>query len=524
MAESSGFFNAELVNGKYDREYLAKHFAKYFSLFIANGVFPNPSDGLQVFENTTADMNVLMHPGYGWINGYWYGLDGNLTLAIEPADGVLNRIDSIMVRWDQEKRQIYAKVVRGTPASQPTAPNVTRNADFYDLCVAQIRVDAGTTKIMQSMITDTRMNSSLCGIVTGVVKSIDTTTLFEQYQAALREFQAQKLDEFDKWSTEQKNAFAAWVTQHEEEFNTWTAEQQAEFIKWTTEHQEAFDQWQAQEKSDFDAWFATIKDSLDGDTAGKLLNLINARTGINATATHSGTVVAITITDGTKIFTFIAPTDFSDADTYTLNGSPITLLGTDGKPVKKGWVANAPVTFKMNGTTAYYTTGGGGDYLPLAGGTMTGPAVGAAGELNVAQFRNVQYGDAPLTPGVSELPKGTLYISGKKIYYGDSSGKAKEVVLVPTDSELLESIKRVDGPGSGLDADTLDGKQASSFANASHTHPASQITSGTLSTSVVASQGTDYTTSRLRNIKASTSDLSSGSSPLESGTIYLVYE
>ena len=32
------------------------------------------------------------------------------------------------------------------------------------------------------------------------------------------------------------------------------------------------------------------------------------------------------------------------------------------------------------------------------------------------------------------------------------------------DSDILSAVKRVDGSGSGLDADTLDGKQASSFA------------------------------------------------------------
>lgn len=36
---------------------------------------------------------------------------------------------------------------------------------------------------------------------------------------------------------------------------------------------------------------------------------------------------------------------------------------------------------------------------------------------------------------------------------------------------LLDTLKTVDGPGSGLDADTLDGYDASHFAAASHTHP-----------------------------------------------------
>lgn len=39
-----------------------------------------------------------------------------------------------------------------------------------------------------------------------------------------------------------------------------------------------------------------------------------------------------------------------------------------------------------------------------------------------------------------------------------------------------------------------------------------------------APNGTDYTTARIRNIKASTTDLTAGSSALANGDIYLVYE
>lgn len=39
-----------------------------------------------------------------------------------------------------------------------------------------------------------------------------------------------------------------------------------------------------------------------------------------------------------------------------------------------------------------------------------------------------------------------------------------------TAAEILEKLKTVDGTGSGLDADLLDGKEASSFAESSHTH------------------------------------------------------
>lgn len=54
---------------------------------------------------------------------------------------------------------------------------------------------------------------------------------------------------------------------------------------------------------------------------------------------------------------------------------------------------------------------------------------------------------------------------------------------------------------------------------------ASKISSGTFaSTAVYAKTGTDYTTARIRNIKASTTDLTAGTSTLSSGDIYVVYE
>ena len=62
-------------------------------------------------------------------------------------------------------------------------------------------------------------------------------------------------------------------------------------------------------------------------------------------------------------------------------------------------------------------------------------------------------------------------------------------------------------------------------AAASHNQAASTITDGTFaSTNVKAMNGTDYTTARVRNIQASSTDLTAGSSALANGDIYLVYE
>lgn len=75
---------------------------------------------------------------------------------------------------------------------------------------------------------------------------------------------------------------------------------------------------------------------------------------------------------------------------------------------------------------------------------------------------------------------------------------------------------------SEIDAHNTDENAHSGvFAEAEHSHAAGDVTSGTFAaTSVKAKSGTDYTTARVRNIKASTSTVSS----LTNGDIHLTYE
>ena len=198
--EKSSFFNAQMdASGEYDREYLAEDFASYFSKFISNGVFPNPSTGLQVIAADTPNMTVTLSVGYGYINGYKYENTTPLTFSIGVADGVLNRKDAIFIRYSKLGRAIKAYKIAGTPGASAVAPSVVRTEDYYDLCVAIISVNAGITAIPQSLIEDTRLNTSLCGIVTGLVEQVDTTTLYNQIQSDLSQFKTVSQAEFDAW-------------------------------------------------------------------------------------------------------------------------------------------------------------------------------------------------------------------------------------------------------------------------------------------------------------------------------------
>ena len=248
MAIRSGFFNS--VNG--DRKYDARRFAEYFATFISNGVFPNPSTNLQVMANN--DMTVTVKVGKAWINGYILINDDDYILQLEPADGVLNRIDRIVARYDVVDREIRLEIKKGTFASTPVAPALQRDADAYELALADIYVAAGTVSITQANITDLRLNTDLCGIVHGTVEQVDTTTLFNQYLS---------------WLQEKKN-------QYDQDMLAWTAQKKSEFESWAEAQEQGFETWRAQEEQSFYGWFEHLQDILDENVAGNLLNLINA--------------------------------------------------------------------------------------------------------------------------------------------------------------------------------------------------------------------------------------------------------
>lgn len=266
--ERCGFFDANLVGEEYDRVYLAAQFAAYFASFIGNGVYAEHSNQLQVVAMPTPQMQVGVEKGQGWINGYWYENTDTMYLPIEVADGVLNRIDSIVLRLGFAERNMWLMVKKGTPAVSPTAPEVTRTADYYDLQLATVSIPASSIRITQAQIQDTRMNQDVCGWVTGVVKQLDTTTLFNQFETYFQEFKENNQADYEEWTETQKQAWLSWVSGQETDFTDWTDEQKEEYETWYATH---IDQWQ----SDFDTWFENIKGQLGEDAAGNLQNQID---------------------------------------------------------------------------------------------------------------------------------------------------------------------------------------------------------------------------------------------------------
>lgn len=315
MAELSFPFNS--IGG--DRRYKAEEFRQYFALLICNGIFYKSADALKVVQGE--GMTVQLNTGAAWADGCGYINTTPVPFTLDTADGALNRIDRIVLRCDYKERKYYAAVKKGTYSAKPIAPSIQRDADVYEQAVADIYVGKGTISITQANITDTRLNTELCGIVTGTVQQADTTELYNQFEAYFEEFKQQYITEMENWTDTQQSDFEAW-----------RQKEQAEFVEWTN----------------------YIKDILDETAAGKLQNEIE-KTADEAFKRHYGMVQqeteflpdgSIVVTNDEGVLTVTKGTDAEGnktitetleaaTDTYVKTTTFLSKTATENKKIRE---------------------------------------------------------------------------------------------------------------------------------------------------------------------------------------------
>lgn len=123
MAERSGFFNARLQGGAYDRTYQAEDFADCLSLFIPNGIYVEDSETLTgTIDKTTVQglkpyasgTSLFIKEGKAFINGYWYILDEQ-DLEISLTVNTTKAIALMYVAADRRIRVELLDLVDGQP-------------------------------------------------------------------------------------------------------------------------------------------------------------------------------------------------------------------------------------------------------------------------------------------------------------------------------------------------------------------------------------------------------------------------
>lgn len=200
LQQEYGFFNYDETvlesTGKYDREYTAEDFAKYFALFVGNGVFANPASQLMVKIAATKQTpyNVTVEPGWAFINGYWYHLQQKATLTIPVNTSAQTKYQRVVVRYNNTTREIGLAIVES--AGETLSP--TRNDAVYDLALAQITVKSNASVLSASDVKDLRPSSKYCGYVAGAVNQIDAGTLYDNLTEQFNEWFAGVKDQLQQ--------------------------------------------------------------------------------------------------------------------------------------------------------------------------------------------------------------------------------------------------------------------------------------------------------------------------------------
>lgn len=231
MSVTCGFYNS--LNG--DRKYNAIQMGRIFDGLICDGVFATVGNALIVKAANGNTVNV--DTGKAWFNHTWTVNDAILPLELPEADILLDRIDAVILEVNASSmvRQNTIKFLKGTASSTPVRPSLENSEEVHQYPLCYIYRKYGATAITQADITP-MVGSTETPFVTALLQTVSLDVLLGKWQDELNQFVDNQTQEIDKW-----------VANEEKEFNE---------------------------------WFTGLKEVLDGNVAGNLLNLIQTKADI----------------------------------------------------------------------------------------------------------------------------------------------------------------------------------------------------------------------------------------------------
>lgn len=191
----------------FDRAISSAPYRKLIKSLFSDGVLPNPSTNLQVSAGT--GMKVNLYAGFAICNGCQKLQESNTTLDIATASAVNDRIDTVVLRLNDndDVRECEFYILTGTPANTPVRPSLTQTDSIWEIGLADILVKANSTQISNANITDTRYETARCGVISSI-SEFDTTTLYQQIQSDLQEFREVNQANFIAWVESLKSKLA----------------------------------------------------------------------------------------------------------------------------------------------------------------------------------------------------------------------------------------------------------------------------------------------------------------------------
>lgn len=208
-----------------DTEYLAEDL-RMFHAGRTPGLFNITGEDFEV--KSAGGMNISVSNGLAFlkassdgVGGIVYSPKDETTLTATVATNY-TRYDYVAIRYDKISNSCGLVYQKGTQSM----PTPIRNLEQYELIIAVVALKASAGEITQEMIQDVRLNESYCGLTVDTLTNVPTQELYNQFQSFYERIQKEN-EEFQNSNNEK-----------------------------------------------FSKWFASVKDTLDSDTAGKLMNRI----------------------------------------------------------------------------------------------------------------------------------------------------------------------------------------------------------------------------------------------------------
>ncbi len=187
--------------------------------YFTNGLFlTSDASAFKVYAPSDGTSTVLVSIGAGMIQGATGYTEAETTLDLPAADASLPRYDTVVLRLNDniDYRNLYLDIISGTPASSPSAPELTQSDSIWELGLADIYRAANSTVVTDSNITDTRADSDRCGQV-NAIDEIDTSVFWAELNAYYLEFKASCesdaqdiIDTLNNYETSVETLFDTW--------------------------------------------------------------------------------------------------------------------------------------------------------------------------------------------------------------------------------------------------------------------------------------------------------------------------
>ena len=177
MSLTSGFFDSF----NEDRKYNSLQFSSIFDGIISDGIYATYGDYFLV--SPVSGMNIKVGTGRAWLDHTWTLNDADYPLTVEDAEVVLKRIDTVIIEVDRSNsgRINRLRILKGTPASAPVAPQLTKTESLKQYPLADILVKPNATEIVAADITN-RIGTKDLPWVSGIIDHVSAEELVQQWR------------------------------------------------------------------------------------------------------------------------------------------------------------------------------------------------------------------------------------------------------------------------------------------------------------------------------------------------------